>query len=195
MVSKKSGSKVDTRSEDDAVCLLYRGRPVGVIFFGKSHVKRAYKRGIQLQAKATVGKQLPSYGNIRELTLHLPYSQDRTRHLIDNYDLMRKIPGSAKWLRFNEWDEEDYEQIKGRNRWAFETARFEYSPVPKGSTAKPHILASSADGRKIFRLTARNPAYKNLAAALESSNHFIVFAHRRVSLSDDVGYSIELAHW
>lgn len=192
--SKKSGSEIDTR-ESDAVCLLHRGHPVGVIFFGKEHAKFAYTNGIRLLANATVGEELPEHGNIRGLTIHLPDSWTKTRRLIENYELNKRIPGTAQTILFNEWDEDDHEQLRDRAKWVFEDANLEYLPVPKGSSAKPHIIATSTDGRKIFRLTARNSVYREVASAMESSSNYVILAERHESYEGLVGYRIQLAHW
>lgn len=194
LLSKKSGSAVDTH-KDAAVCLLHKGRPVGVVFDYRNDVRLAYDKGIRLLATATVGRQLPDYGNIRALTLHLPTSRSTTRQLIENYEVNSKVPKSAQRIQFNEWDEQDFEQLTGRSSWAFENARLEFLPVPKGSSAKPHILASSAEGRKVFRLTARNSVYKDVASAIESSAEFLILAERRTAGDGRVGYNITLAHW
>lgn len=194
LYSTKSGSEVDTR-EANAVCLLHKRQPVGVLFFGKDHARLAYAKGIRLLAKATVGDRLPEHGNIRALTIHLPASWSETRQLIDNYELNQRIPSHAERIEFNEWDQQDYEELCGKSTWVFEDVRLNFLPVPEGSSAKPHVLASSADGRKIFRLTARNGVYRDVAAAMQSSSNFLVFAERRNSNEGLVGYRMRLAHW
>ena len=192
--SKKSGATVDTRQEN-AVCYLHRGQPVGVTFSSNADLKLAHGKGIRLIAKAIVGKPLADHGGIRGLTLHLPEGYDTTRKMIQSYEFYQQVPQEAERISFNEWDEEDFAQLSDRERWAFKNVRLDYLPVPAGSSAKPHIQASSEDGTKIFRLTARNNAYRPIAAALESSENFAVLADRRIASNGISGYEITLMHW
>lgn len=194
LCSKASGATVDTRQEN-AVCYLHRGQPVGVTFSSNADLKLAHEKGIRLFAKASVGKPLAAHGGVRALTLHLPEGPNAARKMIQNYEFYQQVPQDAERISFNEWDEEDFAELADREHWAFKNVRLEYLPVPAGSSAKPHILASSEGGTKIFRLTARNSPYRPIAAALESSENFAVLADRRIAGNGMTGYEITLLHW
>ncbi|OHO30405.1 hypothetical protein HMPREF2656_00170 [Corynebacterium sp. HMSC034B08] len=193
LCNKKTGSEVDTRA-DQATCLLHNGKPVGVIFDDKEDVKLAYNKGIRIFATATVGARLREHGNVRALTLHLPSGRRTTRQLIELHEVNSRIPSNAQRIQFNEWDEDDFRDISHKPRWIFENVTLSFLPVPKGSSAKPHIQAS-ADGLKLFRLTARNSAYREVVTAISSNDSFIVLAERRQPREGLVGYQITLICW
>lgn len=199
--SKANGAIVDT-VESNAMCFLYKGKPIGVKFNSRFTAEAAYERGIKLFVQGEVGGKLRNYPGITEVFVNMPRSWgdqiDAIKEAAFKADAKAKgIGEGAELIAYNEWDPEDYEELLSREEWEFEDVQLAYLPVPKGSKAKPHITLTSKQGILISRVTARNWGYHPLAEAMERHTNFYATAQRRGSVSGDghMGYHIKLWCW
>lgn len=199
--STVTGGIVETL-ETDAMCFLYEGKPVGVLFDARDTSKTAYDEGVELFVKAEIGAPSELYPEMNQVLVHMPFSMLDRLHAIEtaSFEADARANGvseDAELIEFNEWDAEDYAELIDQPLWEFNDVEFAYLPVPKGSKAKPHITLKSVDGIFISRITARNRIYRSLARAIDEYTNFYVIAQRYGQIDGDgkVGYHIYLWCW
>lgn len=199
--STVTGGIVDT-VETDAMCFLFEGKPIGVLFDARDFSKMAFDEGVELFVKAVIGEPSELYPEINQVLVRMPSTFLGRIHTIEraSFEADARANGvseDAELIEFNEWDEEDYAELIDQPLWEFNDVEFAYLPVPKGSKAKPHITLTSVDGIFICRITARNPIYRSLARAISEYSNFHVIAQRygRIDGDGKVGYHIYLWCW
>ena len=190
---------IDTR-EREATCVMFSGKPFGVILGSQSDFRLAHKQGISLTAQAVMGKHINDHDERREVSVLLPKDRSGIRHqLLEQSAHSDGAPPDAARVEFDEWNEEAYGDLRERDTWKFQDVHLEFLPVPEGSQAKPHVVLLAPDGRLIARVSARKSCYPELAAAAENSENAYVIAEKTSDRKDPeagkIGYRITLWHW
>ena len=177
MYSRFSDWSVNTKDCFDTI-MCYKGTPIGFCSIPRGEVKTLARKGIRVSFSAKCLGDLEGYSGIKEIVLYAPakiYADDVLGE-ISCYE--HGATEKPQVLQYNEYDEEDYIELASKKRWQFPSAKIEFIPTPKGSSAKPHILLTSKRGKKISEVTARNSYYAELAELVRDDLAYLIQATR-----------------